>query len=107
MRFGGKMLLRGFGPMRFVLSAVVVLALWTACGSTSSTGTKTQQANNANHPVGNADQQKPGSGITVTYIANEGVLISSSQKQVLIDGLHREYKPAYAFPPPELRESLE
>ena len=45
--------------------------------------------------------------LAVTYIANEGVLISSGGKQVLIDGLHREYKPDYAFPPPALRESLE
>jgi|GEM_PF-3985108 len=28
--------------------------------------------------------------VEVTYIANEGVLISSDGKQVLIDGLHRE-----------------
>jgi len=45
--------------------------------------------------------------LAVTYIANEGVLISSGGKQILIDGLHREYKPAYAFPPPALLESLE
>jgi len=45
--------------------------------------------------------------LAVTYIANEGVLISSGGKQVLIDGLHREYKPDYAFPPPVLLESLE
>lgn len=48
-----------------------------------------------------------GRGIRVTYIANEGVLISSGDKQVLIDGLHREYKPDYAFPPPDLLRSLE
>jgi L-ascorbate metabolism protein UlaG (beta-lactamase superfamily) len=45
--------------------------------------------------------------VLVTYIANEGVLISSGDKQVLIDGLHRQYKPDYAFPPDELRKSLE
>ncbi len=51
---------------------------------------------------------QPGdSRLTVTYIANEGVLIKSGNKQVLIDGLHREYKPDYAFPPPGLRKSLE
>lgn len=48
-----------------------------------------------------------GRGILVTYIANEGVLVSSGDKQVLIDGLHREYKPDYAFPPPDLLRSLE
>jgi len=48
-----------------------------------------------------------GSGITVRYIANEGVLIASADKQILIDGLHREYKPAYLFPPPEMQAVLE
>ena len=45
--------------------------------------------------------------LEITYIANEGVMISSGGKQVLIDGLHREYKPDYAFPPPALLKSLE
>lgn len=46
-------------------------------------------------------------GLTVKYIGNEGVLISSDDRQILIDGLHREYKPAYAFPPADLLNSLE
>lgn len=45
--------------------------------------------------------------LNVTYIANEGVLISSGDKQVLIDGLHRKYKPDYAVPPDALLKSLE
>lgn len=45
--------------------------------------------------------------LEITYIANEGVLISSGDKQVLIDGLHREYKPAYAFLPAAEREQIE
>ena len=45
--------------------------------------------------------------LAVTYIANEGVLISSGDKQVLIDGLHRKYNPDYAFPPEALLKSLE
>ncbi|HEX6124180.1 MAG TPA: MBL fold metallo-hydrolase [Pyrinomonadaceae bacterium] len=48
-----------------------------------------------------------GTNITVRYIANEGVLIAAAGKQILIDGLHREYKPAYLFPPPELQSVLE
>jgi L-ascorbate metabolism protein UlaG (beta-lactamase superfamily) len=44
---------------------------------------------------------------TIRYIANEGVLIRAGDKQILLDGLHREYKPAYAFPPAELLKSLE
>ena len=52
--------------------------------------------------------QKPDTQrVTITYIANEGVLISSGDKQVLIDGLHREYKPDYAFPPKNLLTALE
>lgn len=33
--------------------------------------------------------------IKITYVGNEGVLIQGNGKKVLIDGLHREYKPAY------------
>ena len=51
--------------------------------------------------------EKDNSGLSIRYIANEGVLISSGAKQVLIDGLHREYKPAYAFPPADLLSALE
>ena len=45
--------------------------------------------------------------VEVTYIANEGVLISSGGKQVLIDGLHREYGPEYAFLPAADRDKIE
>ena len=45
--------------------------------------------------------------VEITYIANEGVLISSGGKQVLIDGLHREYERDYAFLPPADREKIE
>ena len=52
-------------------------------------------------------ESKKKTSLTVQYIANEGVLISANEKKILIDGLHREYKPAYAFPPAALLESLE
>ena len=45
--------------------------------------------------------------VEITYIANEGVLISSGGKQVLIDGLHREYGPEYAFLPDAQRVQIE
>lgn len=48
-----------------------------------------------------------GTAVEIMYIANEGVLISSGGKQVLIDGLHREYQRAYAFLPPPHREKIE
>ena len=86
--------------MRLIFTAIAVLVLWTACTSTPGTGTESQQAKIT-------IPQTLGPGLVVMYIANEGVLISSGEKQVLIDGLHREYKRAYAFPPPELRDALE
>lgn len=49
----------------------------------------------------------PQATLEITYIANEGVLISSGGKQVLIDGLHREYQRGYAFLPAEQREKIE
>src|SRR5215207_7881776 len=45
--------------------------------------------------------------VEITYIANEGVLIRSGDKQVLIDGLHREYGPEYAFLPDAQRVQIE
>lgn len=46
-------------------------------------------------------------GLTIQYIANMGVLISAAGKNVLIDVIHREYKPSYLFPPPDLLKALE
>ncbi len=46
-------------------------------------------------------------GVTITYIANEGVLIAHEDSQVLIDGLHRPYRPAYAVLPTEERQHIE
>ena len=81
--------------------ALVCLIAISACG----------QAKKA-EPLKPEDISKPlavrsGTSITVRYIANEGVLIASADKQILIDGLHREYKPEYLFPPPEMQSVLE
>jgi L-ascorbate metabolism protein UlaG (beta-lactamase superfamily) len=46
-------------------------------------------------------------GLEIQYIANEGVLISAGGKQVLIDGLHRQYGIHYAFLPPAQRDQIE
>jgi L-ascorbate metabolism protein UlaG (beta-lactamase superfamily) len=46
-------------------------------------------------------------GLTIKYIANEGVLVTAGGKQVLIDAIHREYKPAYPAPPPDMLKALE
>lgn len=45
--------------------------------------------------------------LKLTYVGNEGVLISDGTKAVLIDGLHREYDAAYLFPPPDVLSAME
>lgn len=47
------------------------------------------------------------STLEVRYIANEGVLLTSRDKRVLIDGLHRKYNDAYAYLPDTEREKIE
>ena len=36
--------------------------------------------------------------ITISYIGNMGVLLNANNQQVLIDGLHKKYKPEYIYP---------
>jgi len=48
-----------------------------------------------------------GTAVGVRYIANEGVLISTRDKRVLIDGLHRKYDDAYSYLPDTEREKIE
>ncbi len=67
-------------------------------------------ARNTTAPLASEAEAGPSTnptGLEITYIANEGVLISSGDKQVLIDGLHREYERGYAFLPPAQREKIE
>ena len=45
-------------------------------------------------------------GISLYYIANAGVLIKAGAKQVLIDGLHQPYRPAYRSTPPALKNDI-
>lgn len=45
--------------------------------------------------------------LKLTYVGNEGVLISDGTKAVLIDGLHRKYDDAYLNPPPEVLSAME
>ena len=57
-------------------------------------------------PVDAVAQQ---TAVEITYIANEGVLLSAGGKQVLIDGLHRNERAFshYAFLPSVEREKIE
>ena len=48
----------------------------------------------------------PASSLDITYIANEGFLISSSKKKVLIDAVFTEGYGIYAVPAPELLERM-
>lgn len=76
-----------------LLSTILLSLLWSTCSANLQ---------------GDQQSKKPSkSPLTVTYIANEGVLISHGNKQVLIDGLHRKYKPDYLFPPQPVLESME
>lgn len=43
----------------------------------------------------------------LTYVGNEGVLVSDGSKAVLIDGLHRKYGDDYLNPPPEVLSAME
>lgn len=59
-------------------------------------------------PSSEAREEIPQSAtLEIQYIANEGVLISSRDKRVLIDGLHRKYDDAYAFLPDAERTKIE
>lgn len=56
-----------------------------------------------------ANTAAPQTGVEITYIANEGVLLASGDKQVMIDGLHRNDRTFshYAFLPTAEREKIE
>jgi L-ascorbate metabolism protein UlaG (beta-lactamase superfamily) len=45
--------------------------------------------------------------VAITFIANEGVLLSSGSKQVLIDALFQKYETGYAIPADATRAALE
>jgi L-ascorbate metabolism protein UlaG (beta-lactamase superfamily) len=45
-------------------------------------------------------------GLSITFLANEGVLLSSGGSQVLIDGLFQKYETGYAVPAESTRDAL-
>jgi L-ascorbate metabolism protein UlaG (beta-lactamase superfamily) len=47
-----------------------------------------------------------GDGVTVTFLANEGVMLAGGGKKVIIDGLYVHYK-GYALPPDSTQASLQ
>jgi L-ascorbate metabolism protein UlaG (beta-lactamase superfamily) len=72
--------------IRFVLS-VIGLAL-LPLGSTLAQGSGSQQ------------------GVSITFLANEGVMLSSNGKRVLIDALFQRYGPEYAVPADSTQAAL-
>ena len=46
-------------------------------------------------------------GVTITFLANEGVMLSSGTGKVLIDGLFLKYETGYAIPADSTRVALE
>lgn len=50
---------------------------------------------------------RPGSAVTVEYLANAGMLLSAGDRAVLIDGLFGEGLPEYPVARPATRDSLE
>ncbi|NNE67147.1 MAG: hypothetical protein HKN33_11335, partial [Pyrinomonadaceae bacterium] len=46
-------------------------------------------------------------GLTVEYIANEGISITHGKHRILLDAIHRQYKPAYAFTPEDILSKIE
>ena len=53
--------------------------------------------------------ERPGraAGVTITFLANEGVMLSSGSQTVLIDALFLKYGPGYAVPADSTQASLQ
>src|SRR5687768_7401398 len=45
-------------------------------------------------------------GVTITFLANEGVMLSSGNRKVLIDALFLSYGPGYAVPADSTQRAL-
>jgi glyoxylase-like metal-dependent hydrolase (beta-lactamase superfamily II) len=71
--------------MRWVALAIAVSALPSVRAQTALPSLRAQTA-----PVQ--------AGVTITFLANEGVMLSSGGKKVLIDALFLKYETGYAVP---------
>ena len=60
-------------------------------------------------PVGAAPTQAPAreDGVSVTFLANEGVMLSSGNRTVLIDALFLKYETGYATPADSTRAAMD
>jgi len=86
--------------MKHLAQVIALVCLFVAAACAQAEKTKPLKREEVSKPIATK-------GVTVRYIANEGVLIVSGDEQILIDGLHREYGPDYLFPPPEMQAVLE
>ena len=84
-----------------ILLAIVVVFFLTQSGCSDGDSHNPSVASVINQPETRLPQE-----VTVTYIANEGVLISSGSEQVLIDALHKPYNPAYLHTPPDVETRI-
>jgi L-ascorbate metabolism protein UlaG (beta-lactamase superfamily) len=50
--------------------------------------------------------QTPRQGVTITFLANEGVLLAAQGRKVLIDALFEKYKTGFALPADSTRAAL-
>lgn len=93
---------RFFTGILFLSAAAVLIGFVTACSPWPYAELAPIEASP------DLDEPMPeGRTLEVQYIANEGVLISSGGKRVLIDGLHRKYLDDYAFLPDGDRKKIE
>ncbi len=60
--------------------------------------------NNSTNKILNLDENDD--NLRILYVGNMGVLIENRNQTILIDGFHRKYKPAYAFPSKGMVDSL-
>jgi len=81
-----------------VLAILFTSMVSAACGQEPTAAGPALQLNTAAQAAGT---------LRLTYVGNEGVLISDGTKAVLIDGLHRKYDDAYLNPPPEVLSAME
>jgi L-ascorbate metabolism protein UlaG (beta-lactamase superfamily) len=58
-------------------------------------------------PIGTAQTQPARDGVTITFLANEGVMLSSGATKVLIDALFLKYGAGYAVPADSTGAALE
>ena len=76
--------------MRIILRSIHFVITACACGATAAS----------------AQSRAQSEGVTITFLANEGVMLSSGTRKVLIDALFLKYGPGYAVPADSTQRAL-